>query len=393
MKNPLKVLFLARWYPNRYDPMLGLFVQRHAEAANLFCKVGVVHTHIVEHEKIKGFEVEFKVINSVPTASIYYNNPKLNLLLIAPVAKILRFYKANNIGIRKIRKEMGGFDIIHVHILTRFGVIALFYKWLKGIPYIVSEHWSRYLPLTGDFKGGFRKWLTRLVVRNASAITTVTHNLAKAMQNHGLSNPNYLVLENVVTEDFINYSENKNQKKEKTTFIHVSCFEDKSKNISGLLHVIKSLSEKRTDFILKLVGEGKDFQLLKQYASDIGLMEETIVFTGLLEGKALVYEVATADLMVVFSNYENLPVVINESFVLGLPVLATSVGGIPEFVNDENGRLIPVGDEIMLENLLTDFLEGKLNFDKQKIRSGSKNIFSSETIGKKLFSIYKDLVK
>ena len=30
------IVFLARWYPHRYDPMFGLFVQRHAEAAALF---------------------------------------------------------------------------------------------------------------------------------------------------------------------------------------------------------------------------------------------------------------------------------------------------------------------------------------------------------------------
>jgi glycosyltransferase involved in cell wall biosynthesis len=390
MEKKPKILFLARWYPNRYDPMPGLFIQRHAEAVSRFCKVGVVYTHVVENEKINGYVIDFEIVNSVLTARVYYNNTKSNIPVLSPLIKAYRFLKANRIGIRKIRKETGDFNLIHVHVLTRLGVIALGYKLAKGIPFIISEHWSRYLPLTNDFNGRFRKWITRLVVKNASAVTTVTENLANAMKAHGLVNSNYCVLANVVTDDFMNYSGRLESTNGKTTFIHVSCFEDKSKNISGLLHVIKSMTEKRNDFVFKLVGEGIDFEFLKQYAMDIGLTEETVVFTGLLEGDTLVKEMAAADLMIVFSNYENFPVVINESFVLGVPVIATRVGGIPEFVTEANGRLIPAGDQQKLEKYLTDFLDHKLTFNNQKIRSASKEIFSPEIIGKELYTLYKE---
>ncbi len=388
----IKVLYLARWYPNRYDPMPGLFIQRHAETSAKYCRVGVVYTHVVLDETIKGFQTDFTLINGVPTAKVYYNNPKSNIPIFISLVKAYRFFKANTVGIKKIKQELEGVDLVHVHILTRLGIIALWYKWFKGKPYVISEHWSRYLPLTDEFSGGFRKWITRLVVKNASVVTTVTQNLANAMQNHRLKNPDYRVLANVVTDNFLNYTEKEKANPEKTTFIHVSCFEDKSKNISGLLHVILSLSKKRNDFIFKLVGEGMDFDFLKKYARDIGLNEETVVFTGLLEGNELVKTMASAKLMVVFSNYENFPVVINESFILGVPVIATSVGGIPEYINQENGRLIEAGDEAALEILLVEYLDGKLIFDKPKIQSDSCNAFSPETIGQELCGIYRELV-
>jgi len=388
----IKVLYLVRWYPNRYDPMPGLFIQRHAEASAKYCRVGVVYTHVVPDETIKGFQTDFSLINGVHTAKVYYNNPKSNIPVITPLIKAYRFFKANTIGIKKIKEELDGIDLLHIHVLTRLGIIALWYKWFKRKPYVISEHWSRYLPLTGEFNGGFRKWITRMVVKNASVVTTVTQNLAKAMQNHGLKNPNYRVLANVVTDDFLNYTKKEKPRLEKTTFIHVSCFEDKSKNISGLLHVILSLSKKRNDFIFKLVGEGMDFDFLKKYALDIGLNEETVVFIGLLEGNELVKEMASANLMVVFSNYENFPVVINESFVLGVPVIATSVGGIPEYINQGNGRLIETGDEAALEMLLVEYLDGKLIFDKPKIQADSRDAFSPETIGQELCGVYRELV-
>jgi len=386
-----KVIFLARWYPNRYDPMPGLFIQRHAEAAAKFCKVGVVYTHVVDDKKIKGFDLDLSMIDGVPTAKVYYSNSTINIPLIAPLVKAYRFFRANRIGIKKINEELEGFDLFHVHILTRLGIIAYWYKLFKGKPYLISEHWSRYLALTGEFKGFFRKWMTRIVVKNASVVTTVTLNLASAMQSHGLKNNNYRVLANVVTEDFLKFPVKKKQNRGTTTFIHVSCFEDKSKNISGLLRVIKSLADTRFDFKFKLVGEGMDFERLKEYAREIGLGTRSVEFTGLLEGKELVKEMDSADLMVVFSNYENFPVVINESFVLGIPVIATKVGGIPEYVNETNGRLINDGDEEALVGLLNDYLDRKLKFNSREIQAKSREAFSSEKIGQELCSIYRSL--
>jgi len=383
------VLYLSRWYPHRYDPMFGLFVQRHAEAAARFCNVGVVYTHITENEKIKGFETEYSVTDGVHVARVYYNNQEKSFVLF----RFIKYFRANAAGIRKIKKELGEFDVIHVHILTRPGIIALWYKWFHGKPYLISEHWSRYLPLTRQFKGAFRKWITRLVVKNATLVMTVTQNLARAMQSHGLKNPDYRVMPNVVTEDFFEYPLQKKPEKEKTTFLHVSCFDDKPKNISGLLRVIRSLADKRNDFIFKMIGEGMDMENLKQLAHKLDLDEKTVIFTGLLEGKELVKEMSSGDLLVVFSNYENFPVVINECFVLGIPVIATRVGGIPEFVNDSNGQLIDAGDEKALEKCLNDYLEGKLSFDRQKIRESYRQVFFVETIGKELCGIYESMKK
>jgi glycosyltransferase involved in cell wall biosynthesis len=386
-----RVLHLARWYPNRYDPMPGLFIQRHAEAVAQYCEVGVVYTHVVEDEIIKGvYDIELSVIKGVPTAKVYYSNPKWEVPLFTQLIKAFRFYKANYLGIKKIKQQLGGFELVHVHILTRLGLIALYYKWFYNKPFIITEHWSRYLELTGSFTGGLRKAMTKLIVRNALVITTVTQNLANAMQKHGLKNKNYRVLANVVDETFFHPEVPVKYKNGKATFVHVSCFEDKSKNVSGLLRVIKSLSEKRNDFIFRMIGDGMDFEMLQNYSRKLGLDESVIVFTGLLEGKKLVSEMAAADLMVVFSNYENFPVVINESFVLGIPVLATKVGGIPEYVNNSNGSLLDAGDENTLEMLLNDYLEKKLSFNNNKIQSDSRDSFSAYTIGKELFDIYSD---
>ena len=393
MKDGPRILYLARWYPNRYDPMPGLFIQRHAEAASKYCRLGVVYTHAVEDASVKGYELDYSLVNGVPTAKVYYNNSTTTMPILSQLMKANRFFRANRRGVKKIKKELGGFDLLHIHILTRLGLIGLWFKIIGGKPYVISEHWSRYLSLTGEFKGGFRKWITRIVVKNASAVTTVTRNLSDAMQSHGLINPNYKVLANVVTDTFFAAKPSNSAGGGKKELIHVSCFEDKSKNVSGLLRVIKELSRQRNDFNFTLVGDGMDFGTMKDYAQELAIDTRVLKFTGLLENKALVSEMAGSDLMVIFSNYENFPVVINESFVLGIPVFATRVGGIPEYIDDNNGRLLERGDEAALLELLNDFLEGKLRFDNQAIRKRSGSQFSPVTIGKDLFNIYESALK
>lgn len=394
-KNRLKVLYLARWYPNRWDPMLGLFIKRHAEAANSCSDVGVVYAQQIEERicEYQTYLTDFNEENNVPTAKVYYLSSKVKLFYINKLINIFRFFRANIIGIRRIKKHLGEFNIVHVHVLSRLGIIALYYRIFHRKPYGISEHWSRYLDLTGSFNGFARKLVTRVIVKYASFITTVTYNLANAMQSHNLKNDNYIVLPNVVDSVFLNKPNTSLQKNDPVKFIHVSCFEDKSKNISGLLRTISELSKIRNDFDFRLVGDGMDMDSLRDYASKLGLTDKQVIFTGLLEGAKLAGEMAAADMMIVFSNYENFPVVINESLSLGIPVLATRVGGIPERINNDNGVLIDAGDEDQLLANLISFLDDKSSFNMDNIKMEAREEFSPTTIGKTLCDLYSQTIK
>lgn len=391
-ESKIKVLNLVRWYPNRIDPMPGLFIQRHIEASAIYCSPGVVYTHQIEGEWNikKNYDVQVSMINNVPTAKIYYKSSRSLLLPYRKLINIIRFFRANKIGIKAIKAELEGIDLIHVHILTRLGIIAMYHKVFKGRQYIVTEHWSRYLDLTGDFKGAFRKLVTKIVVKNAAAVTAVTKNLASAMQKHALKNNNYTVLPNVVDNIFLNSKPDKAGKSKKVNFIHVSCFEDKSKNVSGLLRVIKELSLERDDFFFTMVGDGMDFKAMKDYAKKLKIREGIIKWKGLLEGKPLVKEMQVADMLVIFSNYENFPVVINESLCLGVPVIATRVGGIPERINKSNGILINAGDEKALLGSLRKFIDRKISFNMVGISNKNRLEFSPKGVGNQLYILYKE---
>ena len=379
------IVFLARWYPHRYDPMFGLFVQRHAESAALFNDITVIYCNEQRamsnepnaHSSKPTAQSKFEIVrtneNHVDTIRVYYKKPKNKIL------SLIRFYRANMKALKLCKKP----DLIHVHILTRLGVVAWIQKLLHKTPYIITEHWSRYLP-GNDFGGFLRKMFTKIVVRNAETVTTVTENLAIAMKNHGLKNDKYVVLPNVVNLDMFHISERNNNP---CKIIHISCFEDKSKNISGLLESLKIIEEKGIDFQCTLIGEGMDLELMKEKAENLQLINK-VSFTGLMEGQKLADELSSGDFLVLSSNYENMPVVILEALASGLPVVSTNVGGIKEMIDDTKGILVEPKNQEALAEAMIKMIETHKNYDANYLRNSVIEKYGYESVGRFLSGLY-----
>ena len=377
----LKVLFLPRWYPNSSDSMPGLFIERHALAVATIVDVAVVFMKSLP-DLPNRFEFETTQENGVFTIRAYFRGKETaswnNGLLF-----LLSFIKAMLL----LRKSFGKPDIVHVHVLTRLGMLAWCYKMLTGTPYLITEHWSRYLPTVETYKGFWRKLATRFVVKHAEAVTTVTQNLRDAMLQKGLYNPNYYVIYNVAdTRHF--HPEETPVMSDVKRFVHISCFEDRSKNISGLLRAIAELDVARNDFECHLIGEGADLERMRAFAHELGIYDKIVYFDGLLEGDAIAVALRQARFLVIFSNYENMPVVINEAFASGIPVVATRVGGIAEHVDAQKGMLVDAGDENSLIRGLSQMLDQSETYDHKAIRQYAVDNFSIEAIAAQFGAIY-----
>ncbi|KAB2912673.1 MAG: glycosyltransferase family 4 protein [Bacteroidetes bacterium] len=377
----IKVLFLPAWYPHKNDSMAGLFVKYHAFAVLNFADVAVLHITPDPNQK-KGIEYNYHIEGQLKTVIAYIRKNGTIDKYLYP----LRYLWATIKGYGLIKKVFGKPDINHVHILTRSGLWALYKKITTGTPYIITEHWSRYLPQnSGSYSGTLRKWLTRRVAKNASAITTVSTHLGVAMQQHQLTNK-YLQISNVVNVGFFSPLNPKPQNP-KPVLLHVSCFDEKPKNVKGILDAAKQLTLEGFEFELRLVGDGKDHQMCVDYANELGLTN--VVFTGLKTGTNLLAEYQKADVFVLFSNFENQPVVLIEAFACGLPVIATKVGGIPEIVQPERGILIDAKDKKALIDAIKSSILHPEQFNKAAMQQYAHDNFSYEGVGRKFFEVYK----
>jgi glycosyltransferase involved in cell wall biosynthesis len=370
--------------------MPGLFIERHGIAAQAHCRISVLYVHADDRLEEPVYDMVAGTGEPLGTIRIYFRRARSGIRPFDTLVNAWRFLRAHCKGLREIRKRYGSIDIIHVHVLTRHGIIALWEKIRRGIPYVVTEHWTRYLPSTNTFNGWFRKWMTRMAARHASAIMPVTANLRDAMIACGLKNDNYIVIPNVVDISMFSPDTNKKAGK-KTRIIHVSCFDDDQKNISGITRVIRRLSEKRQDFTVDMVGEGIHYDKLLEYGKQMGVRDTFATYYGLRENEDLASLMRSADFMVMFSRYENLPVVILESYACGVPVVSTDVGGIREHMNEYLGVLLESEDEESLYRILDDMLDKHNSYDTAKIRKYAVNHFSEEVIGRQLFEVYSSV--
>jgi glycosyltransferase involved in cell wall biosynthesis len=386
----LKILFLSAWYPNKYDPMLGLFVRNHAKAVSKLCDVSVIYTHADHTLKKNEYILESATEASFREIIVYYKKVTCAIPLLSQLIKAHRFLKAFSKGYKFLIKNTGSPDLVHVNILTRTAIPALRLKRKYNIPYIITEHWSRYLPSTNAYRGFVRKWLTKLIVRKADAVTTVTDDLRDSMISHKLRNNNYSIVPNVVDTELFTISPQKD--KSTKTFVHISCFEDKSKNISGIIRAIARLSAERTGFKINLVGEGMDFSEMKRLSDSFNLTDKIVFFKGLLENEALRDIVAQSDATILFSNYETFGIVLFESMACGVPVVSTRTGLIKNIFQNEMGFLVDTGNEDQLIDSMKVFLDGKFNTDKEKLRSFVIENYSSEIVGKMFYDIYKKVI-
>jgi len=346
----MKVLFLTPWYPSEKDAMAGLFVQKHVEA-------------------VRAQGVDVRVIYSLGWWDTW------------------RQWKA-------LRREGWMPDVVQLNVIQKQGLLALWLKKRYGIPYVIVEHWSGYLPENGQFMRMqiLKQKLYRIIAEKAEIILTVSDRHAEAMKACGIHNNQWGRIHNVVDDFFYEKSEVSIQKYDIKTLLHVSCFDERAKNVKGLLRAAKILYEKRQDWRLVLVGTGVDYDEVRAYAKSLAFPNGVLEWTGELTPQQVSDAFDYADFFILNSHYENAPVVLSESLAKGVPVVATRVGGIPEMVGKDIGILVSPGNETELLSALDTMLNHCHEFNRELISQEGKR-YSFAKVGAKLTAIYRSCVQ
>ena len=348
----MRILFLTPWYPSEKDAMSGLFVQKHVEAV-----------------RMQGADV--RVIFSEGWRDTW------------------RQWRA-------LRREGWMPDVVQLNVIQKQGALALWLKERYGIPYVIVEHWSGYLPENGIFRqmSMIKQGFYRLLARKAEVVLTVSQKLQQAMKDCGVEAKKWGRVDNVVDDFFFENTDRFTDRIQNTdtqkTLLHVSCFDERAKNVKGLLRAAKMLSEKRQDWQLVLVGTGVDYEEVRAYAESLELPEGILHWRGELTPREVAEEMQRADALVLSSRYETYGVVLAEAAAAGLPILSTPVG-----IAEETGALI-MPQEIAQNKAgkFAEFIETILwNTDRctdriQNTELYSGKRYSAETIGKKLIAVY-----
>jgi glycosyltransferase involved in cell wall biosynthesis len=153
--------------------------------------------------------------------------------------------------------------------------------------------------------------------------------------------------------------------------------------------LVKAMLKLDTNVKLLLVGDGPNKEKLVQNINEFGL-QNRVVFMGWIDNPERVYQFA--DMIVFMSNQEGLPYAISEAMSYKIPVIASSVGGIPEQIIDNYGGLL-------VDNQDIDDLIKKINYLKnnEKIKKKFidfsfqrlKDVFSIQVMNQEILKLYK----
>jgi glycosyltransferase involved in cell wall biosynthesis len=128
------------------------------------------------------------------------------------------------------------------------------------------------------------------------------------------------------------------------------------KGLELLIGILAEVRKVIPNAVLRVVGDGAKRTYYKACADRYGLMN-AVTFTGMLEGEKLVEEYKKAHMLVHPTSKESFGMVILEAMSCELPVVSTTVGGIPSLVESgSTGELVPPNDSVLFTKKVLEFL-------------------------------------
>lgn len=142
-------------------------------------------------------------------------------------------------------------------------------------------------------------------------------------------------------------------------------------------HILLLQSLKKVDskgWTLTLIGDGPLYHKTKSFVQENQLTEQVFF---LQERRDVTARLENADVFILTSKSEGLPISIIEAMREGLPIIASDVGGVNELIDDQdNGLLVPKGDELQLIKALNTMLNSDLI--RRKLGSAAREKYEQQ---------------
>lgn len=345
-------------------PFNGDFIKRHAEAVSLQNEVCVIHVvRDVNGVVTKDVKFEKSARDGLVEIIIYYYTPSYKISIVDKFLSEIKYRNLYKKAINDYLESTGKPDLVHVHIGMKAGVIALWLKKKMSIPYIISEHWSGFLPESNEKFRDQPVYLRSLwikVISGSAAISAVSMHLAKAIKKQ-FGKKEVEVIPNVVdTSVFYPVTSNTND----IRFIHISGLEE-LKNPHEIIQAFAIVLNKYPEAVLDIFGpENKQLENIvieKQ-------LEKSIHFYREIPQPELAEYVRKSIALILFSRYETFGCVIIEANACGVPVIVSNIPVFHETVTEGvNGIFVKTFDPIDLAEKMIEMIKTRTAFDSATI--------------------------
>jgi len=286
-----------------------------------------------------------------------------------PVAHRTLFYVLRNQVVRLHKAK--SFDVIYARFLHPEGYAAMRLSKILRIPAVgvgAGDEVNVYPDESRIFKRDFIKIVNELdgIIASGPGVTRKIEAVSgkKAMAVHGV----------VDLKEFAPISDQKCVRKEiglpleKFIVLYAGTYKV-AKGIFELIDAFERISKKVPDVILKVCGYGRQEARMRAVI-DQRRLQQVIEVVGLIDPSQMHKWMQAADLFVLPSYEEGMPNAIMEAMACALPVVASSVGGLPGEIGDCKGAILiepkSVGD---LEQAMLKVTQNRQLREEMKIAS------------------------
>lgn len=240
-------------------------------------------------------------------------------------------------------------DIVHANS-SKAGVLGRLAAWLARVPVrVFTVHGWAFMQYHGAASSLYL-WLDRLV----APLTTTFVCVSERTREAGIAARTCAPGRTAVIPNAIDVSAAPPARLEGNPPRVVSV--GRLKEPKDFVGLVRALAVVDAPFTAAIVGDGPDRPLVEAAVAAAGVAGRVEL---LGERDDVPELLASADVFVLSSLSEGMPISVIEAMAAGLPVVASAVGGVPELVADgETGYLVPPGDvdalAVTLERVLAD---------------------------------------
>ena len=375
----MNVLFISSQFPNVCEPNKGIFsmqmVRELAEYANVQVVAPIPALGPLKVvDSFKRYRTDYDIPEREVRENIVVHHPKYFAM---PKMGFLHhvFLYFSLLPLIKAIHESWHIDAINCHWVFPDGVAVQKVCEKMGIPLLLT-------PLGTDLNRYSDFRLRRESIRNALVKADMVSVLCSPMYDRCLSMgvsprklqiiPNGVDLQKFSLRDKAKCRTQLKISENVRVILFVGSLVP-VKGIDTLLKAFAIIREKHTKGTLKLyvVGSGFLEQDLKRLADDVGIGADT-VFVGAVEHSNLPIWMNSADCLCLPSLSEGHPNVVMEALACGLPVVASAVGSVPDYVTMQTGFTITPADHDDLAEKLDKCLRSE--YEREQIRSSVKDL-------------------
>lgn len=405
------ICLVTNWYPTKDNPFQGVFFKEQAFAVKESFEFIIFRYR--EHIRRKpGKKYHISVINEEANTKEYLVD--VNVPISVYVADAINNFKVKHIEkcmvdgigkyVSKKRKEFTKKAITGIfekHVCESVDVFycvdaqneAFQLQCLAEYfnkPYVVGEH----APV--PWPGSLIQDINKYAIEKADLFLAISNDKIRQMLLQNIKLPETVYIGNLIDEKKLEIT-NKTADHVKTfIIIAANSFYKNYDLFIKTMSLLKKIANK--PFKVMIVGYAAN----KGYSKNVEELENKIRQSDFADVTQMIPEVpheqigqvlGQADAFVMTSIQEGQPVSAMEAACCGLPVFSTRCGGVEDYVTEDMGRIYAVTDYEGMANGLNDYLEGKITFDSEYIRSQMVAKFGNEAFRKNFKEAFNKVIK